>query len=394
MRRVQTWRHLQSPAALVLCLLGAGLTVSFLVDSKLGAPSANVASAVGLAAAFFVTRLLTIRLPQGDEVHATVMVGLVGLALVPTPLLVASALAAGIVDVLARLPHSTMSTTSNRLLDALRGAAVLGLMSPWQTVLHPLTERGIAGDIVILWSLLAGATYALVDMLTAAAQQSITRRLPLKRSVSSLFSSLSTVYGVHIPMAAVVLRLEAATGGWPFAPALLLTLILQNSFNLYMGIRRAYSETITALAHAAELDRPDDSGHCRRVADLAVAVGRCLGLSSRELERVGYAALLHDIGRMGKEDAVGLHAQRGAEIVKDIPFLSEVAPLISRMPPDDAERDGGIGWTIVRACSRYDRRSTDVGPRAALDDLAGENMPEFARVYAALEGVVLAQDTT
>ena len=40
------------------------------------------------------------------------------------------------------------------------------------------------------------------------------------------------------------------------------------------------------------------AGHSRRVQQLALAIGRELGLSQAELELLGHAALFHDIGKL------------------------------------------------------------------------------------------------
>jgi HD superfamily phosphodiesterase len=99
-----------------------------------------------------------------------------------------------------------------------------------------------------------------------------------------------------------------------------------------------------------------------------------MGLSSRELERIGYAALLHDIGRMGDvgDDASGIYAHRGAEIVASIPFLEDVAPLIER-PGEDGAASQPIGAEIVRVCSHYDRLRANVGAQRALEELSAES---------------------
>lgn len=348
----------------------------------------------GLASAFFAARLLTIRLPQGDEVYVTIMVGLVGLALVDMPQLLLASLLAGFVDVVARHSQSTRSESIYRTFDALRGAAVLGALTPVQPFLLRLLSDGAATDAVILWSVAAGAAYALLDLLTAAVQQRVAGGMPVVQGMGTLIRPLGTVYVVHIAMAAVVLRLHPIPGGWPFPVAVLLTLILQNSFNLYLRIRRAYSETIGALARAAELDRPDDTGHARRVADLSVAVGRRIGLSSRDLERIGYAALLHDIGRIGDAGTPGTesHARRGAEIAASVPFLADVAPLILG-PVSDDSASAPLGWRIVRACSRYDRMRAELGARAAIDVLAQQDFEDDGRVLEALEEVALARQS-
>lgn len=329
--------------------------------------------AAGFAFAFLVARVLTIRLPQGDEVSITLIVGLVGLAVANVPMLIAASIVAAMVDIFARLSQPTLVPTSSRIRSAIRASALLGLAAPWQLILHPLAGSGLLGDSIVLWALAAGTTLAVMDLLTQGLDVSLSNHRPLADAAMSLARPLGMVYVVHISIGAVVLRLQALSGFWPFPAAILLTMILQNSFNLYMRIRRAYVETIGALANAAELDRPADAGHARRVSDLAVAVGRRMGLSSRELERVGYAALLHDIGRMGAggDGSFEVHSARGAEIAAAIPFLADVAPLILWSPDGDAATPP-LGWAIVRACSRYDRLRAGEGGRAAIDEIASQ----------------------
>lgn len=352
-------------------LLGCSAAVVAL-SSQFPVARFDMTLAVGLAVAFFATRLLTIRLPQGDEVYVTLVVALGALAIADIAVVLVAFVAACIVELIARFSSVSKSAARARASDAVRAAAVLGLMAPWQLILRPLVDASAGGDAIIAWVVVAGMTYTGIDILTMAIQQRIAGGLSFLQGVLALQRPLVTMYLVHIAMAAVAVRLYAESGLWAFPIALLLTLILQNSFNLYLRIRRGYADTISALAHAAELDRPHDSGHARRVADLAVAVGRRMGLSSRDLERIGYAALLHDIGRMGElsEDTSGVHAQRGAEIVASIPFLADVAPLIDR--PLDSNEAQAIGAEIVRLCSRYDRLRAEVGASAALETLGEE----------------------
>lgn len=356
---------------LFLVVLGVtSLAAALWVDRVAISAESGLAQAIGFTAAFFVSRLLTIRLPQGDEVYVTLLVGLCAIATLDIGVVMAASLVAGLVDSIARFSQSPRPVAIARALDAVRGTAVIGLMAPWQLLLQRGAGAWGSGDAVIGWVLLAGLAYAAVDVVTVAVQLRISGGLPAMKGVVTLLRPLSSVYLVHLSMAAVVVRLNSASSVWAFPIALLLTLILQNSFNLYLRIRRGYAETISALAHAAELDRPHDSGHARRVADLSVAVGRRMGLSSHDLERIGYAALLHDIGRIGDGSSRGeAHVRRGADIVASIPFLADVAPLIDwRSESDRAEPP--VGALIVRTCSQYDRLRAEIGAAAALQALS------------------------
>lgn len=87
---------------------------------------------------------------------------------------------------------------------------------------------------------------------------------------------------------------------------------LGNSFNsmtkhlraAYEDIERGYMETTRALAAAVEAKDPYTQGHCERVSQLALQVGRRLGLSKHDLKELELAAILHDIGKIGIKDEI------------------------------------------------------------------------------------------
>ncbi|MHB8761903.1 MAG: HD-GYP domain-containing protein [Coriobacteriia bacterium] len=319
------------------------------------------------------------------------MVGIVGLAVVPAGSLILSSALAGIANAAVGHSSSARFQSIHRLLDAGRASALLGILAPTQHLISPMLLGGPT-DEIIARSMVIGVAYAMLDLTTVSVQQSITVGSTLRTALPSLVKPLGAVYVVQVPLSAVVLRLHDLSW-WPFAVAVLLAIILQNSFSLYLRIRRAYTETIGALASAAELDRPSDSGHAQRVSDLSVAVGRRLGLSRGELERVGYAALLHDVGRLGvgAAEAGDAHLRRGAEIVARIPFLADVAPLIfwSR---DERCAVPPIGWMIVITCSRYDQLKLESGEPRAIELLRLEESHPRGRILKALEEIVIGRD--
>jgi putative two-component system response regulator len=64
----------------------------------------------------------------------------------------------------------------------------------------------------------------------------------------------------------------------------------------------AQQEILERLALAADY-RDDDTGeHTRRVGDLAKALALELGIAEQEADRIGRAALLHDVGKIGVPD--------------------------------------------------------------------------------------------
>jgi diguanylate cyclase (GGDEF)-like protein/putative nucleotidyltransferase with HDIG domain len=108
---------------------------------------------------------------------------------------------------------------------------------------------------------------------------------------------------------------------------------------------------------SATVDARDSytAGHSRRVQQLALAIGRELGLSQAELDLLGHAALFHDIGKLAIPDAILLkpasltpdewslmqrHAEEGARIIDRLVFLNDAVPAIRH----HHERFDGTGY--------------------------------------------------
>lgn len=119
--------------------------------------------------------------------------------------------------------------------------------------------------------------------------------------------------------------------------------------------RRALLGAVEALASANEARDGYTRQHCKRLAQLAVMVARSLGFSELEVERIGLAAALHDIGKIAVPDAVlrkpgklndeeraiiNLHPTTGEEIVGRVPEMSDVARMIGA----HQERWDGAGY--------------------------------------------------
>jgi putative nucleotidyltransferase with HDIG domain len=91
------------------------------------------------------------------------------------------------------------------------------------------------------------------------------------------------------------------------------------------------------------------------VQQLALAIGRELGLSHVELDLLGHAALFHDIGKLAIPDSILLkpasltedewalmqrHADEGARIIDRLGFLGDAVPAIRH----HHERFDGTGY--------------------------------------------------
>ncbi|MGB3480136.1 MAG: HD domain-containing phosphohydrolase [bacterium] len=118
---------------------------------------------------------------------------------------------------------------------------------------------------------------------------------------------------------------------------------------------RALEATVAALATAVEMRDPYTAGHQQRVAQLACAIVRKLGLSKDKIEAIRIAATIHDIGKihvpaeiLGKPakltesefEIVQCHPQIGYDILKNIEFPWPIAQIVLQ----HHERLNGSGY--------------------------------------------------
>jgi diguanylate cyclase (GGDEF)-like protein len=134
---------------------------------------------------------------------------------------------------------------------------------------------------------------------------------------------------------------------------------------------------------------PDLGEHIHSVAALARDVGRSLGLGAEDLEQVGDAAELHDVGKMAIPDTIltkpgpldaeewefmKRHTLIGERIVAAAPALAPVARLVrssherwdgTGYPDGLAREEIPLGARIVAVCDAYDAIVSDRAYRAS-----------------------------
>lgn len=175
-------------------------------------------------------------------------------------------------------------------------------------------------------------------------------------------------------------------------------LIARHSFQLYMNMRKIYLETIQALATAIEVKDPYTKGHSERVALYASIIAEEMNLSEDFVNTLNFAALLHDIGKIGipdeilnkpgklseeEFDKIKIHPVLGANIVKKIDFLAQASSYIrfhherqnGRGYPEGLEGDNiPLGAAILAVADAFDAMTSDRPYRNAwnLEDTLNE----------------------
>ena len=176
-----------------------------------------------------------------------------------------------------------------------------------------------------------------------------------------------------------------------------IAIALQNA-EAYEKLDRMYLETVTALAAAMEAKDQYTASHADSLASMAVAVGGRMGLSDGELRMLQYAAVLHDIGKIGipgsilnkpasltrdEFDTMAQHTIIGERIISRIDYLVPIARIIRSAHerwdgagyPDGLKGDGiPLASRILLVCDAFDAMTTDRPYRSALpvDEALGE----------------------
>jgi putative nucleotidyltransferase with HDIG domain len=120
-------------------------------------------------------------------------------------------------------------------------------------------------------------------------------------------------------------------------------------------LRSSMNSTVEAIASMVELRDPYTAGHERRVAQLACAIGKEMGLPERQVEGLSVIGYLHDIGKIAAPAEilskptrlteiefamVKAHVQAGYDILKNLEFPWPVAQAVLQ----HHERMDGSGY--------------------------------------------------
>jgi len=80
--------------------------------------------------------------------------------------------------------------------------------------------------------------------------------------------------------------------------------LLQGYQQQHLELKHAYLDTVNRLALAAEYKDEDTADHLMRISRYSALVARGMGLPAAEVENIGYAAPMHDIGKIGIPDSI------------------------------------------------------------------------------------------
>ncbi len=155
-------------------------------------------------------------------------------------------------------------------------------------------------------------------------------------------------------------------------------------------LRDRATEAMESLAAAVDARDAYTAGHSRRVQEIAVTIGREVALDHAELESLSFAALFHDVGKLGVPDSVLLkrgpldeeerwivrhHAEEGERIIAHLGFLSNATPAIRHhhehwdgngYPDGLRGQEIPIGARVLHVADAFDSMISDRVYRSAM----------------------------
>ena len=165
---------------------------------------------------------------------------------------------------------------------------------------------------------------------------------------------------------------------------------LENA-KLYSDLEATLHQTIEGLARAIEAKDPYTHGHSERVKAYATMIATEMSLSRHQIESIGKAALLHDIGKIGidltyinktghltneQEIHFRTHPEIGRDILAPIDSLKGLIPIVyhhherfdgAGYPDQLTGEEIPLGARILAVADSYDAMTSDRAYRRALD---------------------------
>jgi len=391
-------RRLNEPGntgPLVVVAAGAVLAIVAVVVTASPGKFVDVRVAVAFGAFIALGELVRITLPGGRDAAPIATAGAIAYALLgryrgdATDHSALQVVAVVVVAMLVGMaPHvvagraPSVDTLARRLL-VVGFAAGLFRATGLQRQVETLDEAPLA--LVVVGIAIAALV---VDAVLTAAVRAGTDRAPF---VAVLRNELRAQVGIGSAIGATGALIAVAVrimGGWALPLFVVPLLLTQFSFRRYAAIRETSLQTIRALSRVTELGGYTESGHSRRVSQVAVAVGRELGMSDADLRDLEYAALMHDIGQLsltepipGGATVVAAPAEQrriaafGASVIRQTGVLDEVARIVD-LQAEPYRRMHEVGTDDVPLASRIIKAVN------AYDDLVGESYETTRRLEA------------
>jgi len=241
----------------------------------------------------------------------------------------------------------------------------------------------VSGHSAVLFAPLVPTAFYVAVLWSLLTIGSVIRR---RTSMREILADLAPAVGQALSFSFVGFllgRLYVTLGAWVMLLIVVPILIARQMFASYARVKESHDETVQLLIRALEQKDPYTAGHAGRVAVYAGYIAEELDFMPGRTERLRFAALMHDIGKLvvpnhllnkpGKlteeEFArVRIHESVSVQMLSHIDFLRPIAlhahSDAMKFDPDDP--DHPIEPYIIMVADAYDAMTSTRSYRKAL----------------------------
>jgi putative nucleotidyltransferase with HDIG domain len=256
----------------------------------------------------------------------------------------------------------------------------------------------------------SGLTLFLVNSFLVSAILAVTGGMNIARVWQRNFQNSLAHHLSFVALGVLVTITYRAIGPWALVLCAPPFLVARQSFRLYMEIRTDLKEFVRALSEVLEEVDPYTRHHSVRVSQYAVRLARGMSVNEGEIEEIEYAALVHDLGKIGpqhqhilqkpgsltqeEQRTLRSHPAAGAEIVAKVRALRRASEIVrSHHERPDGQgypfglrsEDVPLGARILNVSDAFDAMTSDrpyrraLTPDAALAELVHGAGTQFDR---------------
>lgn len=228
-----------------------------------------------------------------------------------------------------------------------------------------------------------GLTYFVINLTAVVFAMAIAQGIAVRDMWLTNFKWVIPQYIALTPLAIFLAHIYSTTyifGALMFVAPFMAA---RYSMQLYVDMRQDYLSTISALIQAVEAKDAYTRGHSESVRRYTMDIAHGMGLPADVVERLEYASLLHDIGKIGVAETIlrkpgrltdeeyleiKAHPAIGASIVQRLRLLGQEAGTVryhhewydGRGYPDGLKGDQiPLGARIISVADAFDAMTSD-----------------------------------
>lgn len=295
------------------------LVRAMLIDLNFGQQFAWT-SLASFSVAIFVLSLFDIPLPRGDVIGVSGTLDAVSLAVLG-PIAAAISCTVGVLGAIAVRRTGRVGLP---LIPAIvpRFAGLVAASSIY------LLSQEVSGVLAWAIDVLGVTLYLAAELMVAQMLTAVRTRRSLLRLVRGNLDRLAPVLLAQLSTAVLAVAVYEDMREWSLLLVVALLLLIRLSYSLLLDIGETYRTTVEVLVEAAEGIGTAQHGHAERTAHIARQIAMACGLPPGQVERVSYAALLHDIDALSSECNASRDHPSSSAVLEGVPFFENVIDIL------------------------------------------------------------------